>query len=155
MEPKFVVKEETKVIGMEVLRTEDEKPEDRVITRLWEKFTARLPEIKNKKAHWAALGICRETEGSGLCVYMAGAEVDSFDFVPEGMVTMVLPKAKYAVFTHEGPLEKIGETYDYIYREWLPKSGYRQVAPGFELYDERFSKPGDPFDIYVPVEVLT
>jgi AraC family transcriptional regulator len=65
-----------------------------------------------------------------------------------------IPPATYAVFTHHGPITRLGETYGHIYGEWLPSSGYaRTDGPEFELYDARFrhDAPDSEMDIYIPV----
>jgi len=42
---------------------------------------------------------------------------------------------KYAVFLHKGPYEKVGEVYDFIYKEWLPQNGHEiNDEPCLELY---------------------
>jgi AraC family transcriptional regulator len=46
---------------------------------------------------------------------------------------------RYAVFTHEGPIESIRATWNAAMNEWLPKSGFKSAnTPDFERYDERF-----------------
>jgi AraC family transcriptional regulator len=79
---------------------------------------------------------------------------------PEGAVgIMTLRPGKYAVGHFEGGAGVFKRAYDYMYGEWLPKSGYQpDDAPGFESYT------GEPagtaktkkfaFDLYVPVKVL-
>jgi predicted transcriptional regulator YdeE len=45
----------------------------------------------------------------------------------------------YAVFTHHGHVSTLHTTWDAIWHEWLPRSGYRMAnTPEFERYDERF-----------------
>jgi predicted transcriptional regulator YdeE len=49
----------------------------------------------------------------------------------------------------------IGETYDMIYKEWLPQSDYEHAYTSeYELYPPTFN-PDDPdsqFEIYIPVK---
>jgi len=55
---------------------------------------------------------------------------------PEGdFGVMDLAGGTYAVFVHKGPYEKLDQTYQEIYGEWLPASGYplRDVT-AFEQY---------------------
>ena len=61
----------------------------------------------------------------------------------------------YAVTTHRGPYEKLSETYDRFYGEWLPASGREpKAAPGFEIYR---NSPYDTLpeslvtDLYMPL----
>jgi len=76
--------------------------------------------------------------------------------VPEGMITEKFPAQKYAVFTHIGRLNNLGETFQYIYQDWLVNnSRYERVpfAPEFEWYDQRFNANSDDseLDLYVPI----
>jgi AraC family transcriptional regulator len=59
----------------------------------------------------------------------------------------------YAMTTHFGPYDKLGETYAMLLGQWVPRNG-RQVrsAPGFEVY---YNDPGetDPEDLVTDVHV--
>ena len=67
--------------------------------------------------------------------YICSVEVSSFDNVPEGMVSRIIPGHLYAVFRHKGPISSLSETLKYIWGSWLPKSNYDYVEkPDFELY---------------------
>ena len=46
-----------------------------------------------------------------------------------------IASGKYAVFIHIGPYNEVGDTYDKIYGEWLPQSGYQTGnKPCYEKY---------------------
>ncbi len=75
---------------------------------------------------------------------------------PEGdFGAMEIPAGKYAVFTHRGPYENLGRSYQQIYGGWLPKSGYElRDAPAFEQYMNSLmdTKPQDLVTlIHVPI----
>jgi AraC family transcriptional regulator len=66
---------------------------------------------------------------------------------------------KYAVGRFEGGPEIFKAAYDYMYGEWLPKSGCQpDDAPAFESYigepEGTPKKKGFVFDLYVPVKPL-
>lgn len=161
MEPKIVTKVSFKVMGMERKFTLN----NNIIPQLWMDFMSRLQEIKNKVNPDIAYGICesgnvdvtienmsRDTEFNEVVCF----EVSDFDDVPDGMVTRTIPDHKYAMFTHKGELSNLPQTYNYIYSEWFPKSGY-DVADKFEfeLYDKRFDledQKNSEFDIYLPIK---
>lgn len=87
-------------------------------------------------------------------VYLIGNEVSSVDYVPSGMVQRVVPAARYAVFEHRGAMERLGETYNYIFGEWLPTHKVRALGQDiFERYDARFSFDSEDsvLEIWVPV----
>jgi AraC family transcriptional regulator len=80
-------------------------------------------------------------------------EVESAEGMPEGIVVWEVPAATYAVFPTT--LTEIGATYERMYGQWLPASGYQRApGPDIELYDENFNPdtPGSVFYLYVPVK---
>jgi AraC family transcriptional regulator len=96
-----------------------------------------------------------EFHKEGKWFYMACKEVADLKSIPANMVGKVIPENYYATFTCEG-LSSLKNTFQFAYREWLPKSNY--VPAGwydFELYDERFlgcDNPESIIDIYIPVK---
>ena len=68
----------------------------------------------------------------------------------------VLDGGLYAIFRHTGPYAEFSRTYDQIYLNWLPDSGYElRDAPPLEFYlnDPDRTKPENlKTDIYVPVK---
>lgn len=87
--------------------------------------------------------------------YLCGAEVTSFAGLDPaiGRVRITAPQ-RYAVFLHEGPASRIGETWRAILGEWLPGSGHASaVAPDFEVYDRRFDtdRGTGPVEIWFPI----
>lgn len=56
--------------------------------------------------------------------------------VPIGEIgVQAIPGGRYAVFLHSGPFEKLNETYDAIFSDWLPGSGESlRDQPSFEVY---------------------
>ena len=89
------------------------------------------------------------------CRYDACVTVKK-DVVPEGEIGFkTVDGGKYAIFKYKGPYEELGNVYNEIYRNWLPKSGYElRDVPGFEKY---LNSPGKTkaenlrTHIYVPV----
>lgn len=81
------------------------------------------------------------------------------DFEPQGEVGIqTIPGGEYAVTTHEGPYDTLGETYARLCGEWAPRSGREfRSAPCFEVYlnDPESEAPEDLLtDVYVPLEPL-
>lgn len=69
---------------------------------------------------------------------------------------IVLPGGRVAVFTHKGPYETLWQTWNKIYRDWLPESGekLRETYP-YEVYvKERGKVPEEELitEIYIPIE---
>lgn len=156
LEPKIIFNDEFKIIGLSCTTTSTENNEKAIIPALWDKFIPRIGEINNFVSSTRTLGLCEIIENSDdSFTYICCKEVKNFDFIPEGMIAKVVPSSRYAVFTHKGNVENLGETYDYIYGSWLPKSGYEinGVKHDFELYDERFdNSPSSEMEIYIPIK---
>jgi AraC family transcriptional regulator len=125
-----------------------------VIPKLWGELIPRLGEVSDRVDR-ITYGLCEPLdERTGECRYVAGVAVSNADRVPDGMEAVTLPAATYAVFTHRGPVDAMGETMRRIYGELLPASGRRR-APGADLerYDERFDGGADSeLEIWIPIE---
>lgn len=75
---------------------------------------------------------------------------------PEGEFGITeLPGGRYAVFTHRGPYDTLGRTYQRLFGGWLPNSGYElRDAEAFEEYlnSPMNTKPDDLLTrIHVPL----
>jgi AraC family transcriptional regulator len=70
--------------------------------------------------------------------------------------TQMIAGGDYAMTTHIGPYDKLGQTYAALYGHWLPRSGYDlRSSPGFEEYlnDPGGTAPEDLItDIYIPLQ---
>jgi AraC family transcriptional regulator len=66
-----------------------------------------------------------------------------------------IPAGGYAVATHRGPYERLGDTYARVCGEWLPQSGRElRAAPALEFYRNmpQTTPPEDLItDIYLPL----
>lgn len=71
--------------------------------------------------------------------YMIGVQVAAFDALPPGLGRMRIPAQRYAVFVNADGPSALRATWDAIWNDWLPRSGYQMAnTPEFEVYDERF-----------------
>lgn len=156
MEVKILEKPALKVIGMKVITTQA----NNTIPQLWDRFNPRCQEIQNIAEKGVCVGVCLSVETKDFdentkFAYIAGMIVENFDQVPEGMETVEILPQKYAVSTHRGSLDKLHDTYHYLYGEWLKNSEY-EFSPSAEIewYDHRFkfNSPDSEFDIYIPVK---
>jgi AraC family transcriptional regulator len=164
MEPKMLKREAVKVAGFALTtRTKDEENK-RAIPQFWHEY---LTDGRVKKLHGESFlkshveyGACfPENLEDGEFVYVIGVEIKEGHDVPDGYHVCTLPEALYARFTTPPADEanfslSIQGTWNYIYSEWFPNSGYEFDSNGidFELYDERcMAKTGKVCDIYIPV----
>ncbi len=155
METKIVNRPAFNVVGLSYVG----KNEHGEISVMWGEFNQRSSQVKsiNDKE---AFGLCFSTvEGGaqpGEFEYVAGFEVSDEKDLPAGMVYRQVPAYKFAVFTHHGKLDKLGETYQYIYNTWLPQSGLQLHPDKFdmEVYGEDFILGSDEskFQICVAIQ---
>lgn len=129
------------------------------IPALWVKFSQRMGEIPGVIDSVSAYGVSvmpEEATGPEDFEYTAAMKVSSLDEIPEGMVGVTIPTGRYAIFTHEGSMEKLQQTYGFIYGVWAKSGDYTiRDAPEFEVYGPEFNAQGgddSKFKIYVPIE---
>ena len=81
-------------------------------------------------------------------------EVNTIDEIPSGMESYVLRSGNYARFEHIGGKNRMAEKFQYIFREWLPSSGYEiDQRPHFEILPKNYK--ADDINakdwIYIPI----
>lgn len=153
MNYKIIERDEIKLVGM----MERIIMPNNTIPQLWQEFNARFGEIKNKVENNSCYGVADNMAESHSFDETVATEVSSFEDIPQGMITKIIPATKYLVFTHKGLLAdgSLMKTYEKIYSEILPTLEFKIDNDfNFELYDERFKHDSEDseFDIYVPVK---
>ena len=157
----IVEKPELRVVGLAAPFISGLSPDatnSEVIGPLWDQFLHRAAQVPNRLGR-EMYGIIFERPAGDRrhpheMQYVAGVRVSSPAAVPDGMVGHTVPAAAFAVFTHRGPVKTIGHTLAEIYRDWLPRSGYRHAGlADVELYDHRFRVDRDDSEMeyWVPV----
>ncbi len=160
MEPKIVTKSAFKAVGLSYIG----KNEAGEIPKMWDVFNERFLEFNNID-QTCCYGLCFSTPVEdkkleslepGVFEYVAGVEVADDQEIPKGMVYREVPENQYLVFTHHGKLDKLGETYKYIYETWIPQSNHKVHPSKFdmEVYTDEFIMDSDEskFYIYVAIE---
>jgi len=164
MEPKMLRKPAIRLAGFVIKTTNKDGKNSEDIPKFWqaycgdgrqEKLLAE-PFAKGRAEYGACL--CADP-ASGEFDYVIGVEVGEGCAVPAGYHACVLPEALYAVFSTppsggENFVAAIQGTWNYIFSEWFPGSGYEYADGGadFELYDERcHGEANKVIDIYIPV----
>lgn len=146
MEPQIVQKPELLLVGVEGAFIHALSPDAnnlQVIGQLWNQFNDRIASVPHRigTACYGVIYSRPEHERSHRheLQYVAGVPVSQLTQLPTGMVSHTVPAHMFAVFTHRGPIDKIGETCESIYRHWLPQSEYEHAdVADVEVYDERF-----------------
>jgi predicted transcriptional regulator YdeE/DNA-binding transcriptional MerR regulator len=152
MEHKIISRPAFKVIGLSYVG----KNEHGEIGQMWGRFNQRASEVKNINEK-EAFGLCfSSVDGPsrpGEFEYVSGFEVADDKVIPAGMVYRQVPAYKYAVFTHHGKLDTLGETYQYIYNTALAQAGLQVHTDKFdmEVYGEDFKLGEDSSKFYIYV----
>ena len=121
---------------------------------LWSRFmTGPYAEIENRLDD-APVGLTTGSDETGID-YACAAGVAAFGHIPQGCVKIRVAPAAYAVFSHDGHVTELRETYRAIWDDWFPASRYKPAeAPGLErhnpTFDPRTGKGG--VTIWLPVE---
>jgi predicted transcriptional regulator YdeE len=161
MQPKYIQHAEQKVVGLgtrfiSVLSAD--KNNSQAIPKVWGQFMGQIGRIKNRVGH-GCLGLVemlpeKDRGHPEEMFYIAGAEVADVESPPAGMILRVIPAGRYALFTHKGKLDGLGETMAEIYQGWLPTSGVKlREGAHLEVYDQRFmpGKDESELDVLLPV----
>jgi len=125
---------------------------------VWDRFLPVLGKEGVLGGDSMLLGICHddpETTPPEKLRYDACVTVEE-SFVPDGEIgVQIIAGGEYAMTTHFGPYDKLGETYSQLLGQWLPRSGRElRAAPCFEVYlnDPEGTAPEDLLtDIYAPL----
>lgn len=83
----------------------------------------------------------------------AGMGVMDYSVIPQGMETFEIPAGLYAVFHYKG-LSTDNSVYQFIFRSWLPASGYTlDNRPHFEILGKNYrnNDPDSEEEIWIPI----
>ena len=124
----------------------------------WDKLLPALGKEGRLGGNPLFIGVCHddpEVTAPAKLRYDACVTVDA-DYRPEGEIgVQTLAGGEYAVTTHQGPYNKVGDTYAALLGQWLPRSG-RELAstPCLEVYlnSPENTAPEDLLtDVYAPL----
>jgi AraC family transcriptional regulator len=136
-----------------------------VIPALWDRFIKRLEEVSGRRTgvEW---GVCESVPAGAKrshpdeLVYTAAAELvrdprNDEETLPVGFSVKRVKPGRYAVFTHVGVLERLGESMGFIHGTWLPTSGHTlREAPHLERYDPKRFRPlsdDSELELWIPI----
>lgn len=101
--------EEKKVVGVTDRMKNSDPDMIMKMSALWSKLhNEGIYASINNKANYKAIGMYSDYESDVNSEYSTtvGCEVNSFDDIPEGTVTKIIPKGKYAKFIIRGHMQK-------------------------------------------------
>lgn len=151
IEPQIVEKPELKIVGYETPFIHALSPDvntGEVIPPLWNRILRDQSRVPNRAGE-AMYGVIygrpsEERSHPDELQYIAGVPVSEQGELPDGMVFHTVPTHRFAVVTHRGPIQNIGETCHAVYRQWLPQSEWEHAGiADVELYDHRFDSCSD------------
>lgn len=128
------------------------KNEHQEIAAMWGSEFMPMYERIQPADRGATYGVCVMDSGlpDGAFRYIAGAEIARAEDAPADVYHITVPAGRYAVFKHIGALEDLQKTYQQIYQEWLPGSGYqRDDRPDLEVYTSEFHDFGPDSVLYL------
>ena len=108
------------------------------IAAQWAEFRAMdsIPHARGGPRYGVLCGADMERQAME---YMTAVEVAEFDPAAAQLGRMRVPPQHYAVFERTGPAAAVHQTWQAIWGELIPRSGYTSVhGPEFEVYGERF-----------------
>lgn len=108
------------------------------IPALWQRFAPHIGHVPGQIGY-TTYGVSLNCDDNGNFDYIAGVEVSDFDNLPAELAHTRVPAQTYAIFEHRGHVTAIKQTYEAIWRDWLPKSGRKPAdGPTLERMDQRF-----------------
>jgi AraC family transcriptional regulator len=119
----------------------------------WDEFNQLpIPGLHDTKIFYGAT--CQTDLPNQRFEYMCAFEVPDLSLAPPNG-RMIVPAAHYAVFTDHNGIATLHNTWQYIWKQWLPTSRLKPApTPDFERYDERFNPAtGEgPIEIWFPIQ---
>ena len=147
LEPEIVKQHKMLLVGLRTCFYGIDSEKNNIAKKLpplWDNFLRRRGEIENRVAG-VSYGVVRETdENTDLLEYYAAAEVSKPGTLPKNMVSLEIPASTYAKFTHQGKVNEINNTVNYIYSSWLLQSGMRHTyGADLEFYGAAYHPVSD------------
>jgi AraC family transcriptional regulator len=123
----------------------------------WQRFLPYLGQIPGQLGG-TAYGVRCVSDDAGNFDYVCGVEVKDFSRLPADWSGVHIPEHRYAIFRQRNHISTIRSTWNAIWNNWLPESGYEVAdAPDFECYSEDFDAATGTggFEIWIPIKVCS
>jgi predicted transcriptional regulator YdeE len=151
MEAKIIRKQSFVLLGLQ----ERFAPETEDYEGIWKRFMAYHRQIQPLSVDGAHYGACFRAEEGKEMDYLAGMAVAEVNDPPEGLTLRKVPASLYAVF--ECTVATISDTYDAVFRGWVPIADYRRPGEGspkadFERYPPATDSGDSPVLLHVALE---
>lgn len=158
MEARIEASAEKKLVGIQIKMSFSNNK----TFELWRSFMPRRKEIKNSittdlfslQVYGEAFDFVNFNPEAEFKKW-AAIQVSDHNSIPDKMESFTLTGGLYAVFIHKGPASKGPETFQYIFRTWLPGSDYiLDNRPHFEILGEKYihEDPASEEEVWIPVK---
>lgn len=113
--------------------------------------------IPGQKIPWEYVSLSKNFKDDKTWDYFTGHVVDKAEALPQEFSSFEIPLGKYAVFQIRPKFKfllgfSIGKMKKYIYKDWLPTSGFEFAGYEFEYNDQKmFEKNPYYIDLYIAV----
>ena len=159
LEPSIRVEPKKQIVGIRTQFFSIDSEKNNIAQKLpalWANFLSRLPEIPNALDDVCFGVLYRIAENDEQLNYIAGVQVNDIQSIPDGMEALVIPESRYALFTHRGEVAQLDTTVDYIYSNWLLKSGHRHsYSPDLEIYGQDYHPSSKDSIIHYAIPILS
>ncbi len=124
------------------------------LPQLWNDFLPRLDSIPNRDLS-GCYGVMQPVnERTDELDYWAVAPVPQIEPIPDGLVSVQIPAARYARFAHRGRYLSLNLTVNYIYSNWLIRSEVRHTGGSdYEFYGGEYLPDSDQSVIYYGIPI--
>jgi predicted transcriptional regulator YdeE len=139
------------VMGVVARVTPDQENAD-TYAGIWKQFESYDTNMKPLSIDRRYYGVSFATDQKGVTDYLAGMMVaDDAKPFDKQLVVRKVPAARYAVF--QCSAQTIGQTYQYIFSQWLPNSRYEISPAGSGSFEQYPPKDWEnrPVFIHIPV----
>ena len=139
MNSEFIELPETQISYFETGISTSHSTNATIISAHWKKFNILL-RINNVNLgpNWCKYGITSKSNGvyKYQCAFETDSPIPQFD-------SMIIPKGAFAKFNHIGPISKLSQTFNYIYKIAIPELSL-SINPNrpllhIEKYDSKFN----------------
>ena len=155
--PRIETLADTKLVGKKMVMSFS----NNTTKELWQSFIPQKTKIQNAIGNelysvevYPSQNFLKEFDPSNSFEKWAAVRVSNFDFVPEGLEPLVIPKGLYAVFVYQGKASQAASAYQYIFNTWLPNSGYTlDNRPHFALMGEKYKNESTDSEeeLWIPI----
>ncbi|MFV2029604.1 GyrI-like domain-containing protein [Neisseria sp. S1] len=142
------------IIGIAIRTTNQNKQAAQDMTALWQQFFAEhiLEKIPNKlNTHIVSIYTDYKSDYTGAYTAILGAEVNSLDTIPEGMVGRTFPEQKFQTFLAKGCMPgAVVTTWQSIWQQ--DEQLNRAYTYDYELYTER-AQSGEQSEVPIMIAI--